>query len=401
MRLSGNRWAMMIVAFLAVSGAIGLGRFGYSALLPSMQGGLGLSNTAAGSLASWNLVGYTVMSALGGFLAFRFGPSRVILVGMVLTAAGMLETGLASGLLTASAGRLVTGLGNGLVNVPSIAMMVSWFEVRQRGVAAGIVGSGPSLGLVFAGVFVPRLIASSGWRAGWYFYAATTVVLALVVLVLLRDRVRPGQLAGTKQPKVSGDDWRGVLVSRHAWLLGLIYFFFGLGYVTYLTFFQKRLIHDLDYTSQGAGLFFTVMGAVSLVSGFLWGYLSDRIGRRRAIVIMCLLQAAASALFGLRPSGPSLMASAVLIGLTSLSIPGILGAACGDHFGSHMASVSLGFVTVLLGIAMAVGPIIGGMTADAYSSFAPSYVMAAVFFALSAVLALVLPKTRSGLGQEL
>ena len=60
------RWAVLGVAFFGVFGALGFGRFGYSAVLPSMQKALGLSSAAAGSLASWNLAGYTVMAAIGG-----------------------------------------------------------------------------------------------------------------------------------------------------------------------------------------------------------------------------------------------------------------------------------------------------------------------------------------------
>jgi hypothetical protein len=51
------RWFVLAAAFLAVFGALGFGRFGYSAVLPSMQDALGINSAAAGSLASWNLAG--------------------------------------------------------------------------------------------------------------------------------------------------------------------------------------------------------------------------------------------------------------------------------------------------------------------------------------------------------
>lgn len=56
------RWVVLGTASLGVFAAIGFGRFGYSAVLPSMQEVLGLSGAAAGSLASWKLGGYMAMA---------------------------------------------------------------------------------------------------------------------------------------------------------------------------------------------------------------------------------------------------------------------------------------------------------------------------------------------------
>ena len=67
------RWVVAGMAFVSVFAAIGFGRFGYSAVLPSMQKALGLTSAEAGSLASWNQAGYTIMALIGGILASRFG----------------------------------------------------------------------------------------------------------------------------------------------------------------------------------------------------------------------------------------------------------------------------------------------------------------------------------------
>lgn len=185
------RWVILAIAFLGIFGAAGLSRSGYSAVLPDMQKALGLSGAESGSLASWNLAGYTVMALVGGFLASRFGARKVVTAGMVVTAAGMLLTGLSGDLATASAARLLTGLGNGVVMAPSIVLLSSWFGTRQRGVASAIASSGTGLGLVVAGPVVPRIIARSaeeGWRVSWYFFAAVALFMAILTVTLGRDR---------------------------------------------------------------------------------------------------------------------------------------------------------------------------------------------------------------------
>lgn len=183
----GYRWVILAIGFLGIFGAAGLSRFGYSAVLPEMQTALGLSGAASGSLASWNLAGYTVMALVGGFLAARFGPRKVVTTGMVVTAAGMLLTGLSGGLATASAARFLTGLGNGVVMAPSVILMSAWFETRQLGLASAIASSGTGLGLVVAGPVVPRIIESAGdtgWRVAWYFFAAVALLMAVMTAVL-------------------------------------------------------------------------------------------------------------------------------------------------------------------------------------------------------------------------
>jgi MFS family permease len=424
------RWIVLAMGFLAVFGAIGLGRFGYSAILPSMQADLEISSAAAGALASWNLAGYVIMAAVGGILASRFGPRLVVGIGSVLAAAGMLVTGLSEGVASASAARLLTGLGAGMVLVPSVALMSAWFDVRARGMASGIVSSGASLALVIAGPVAPRIIESGGadgWRLAWYFFAALTFVVGVLVFIVQRDRPYRGAhaLAGqgsiwtaeplsavqtsrddarvaktlaawpvrhAQAPRVSVDMKR-VLRSRYAWHMGLVYMAFGFAYMIYFTFFQKRLTADLELSTSTAGNLFLIVGVCSIVCGFLWGSISDRIGRGRAIALNCLLQAGGAALFAWWPTIPGLAISAVLCGFTALAIPGIVGAGCGDQFGPLLASASLGFVTIFLGIGQVLGPYLAGKMADSYGTLKYSYLLAAGVFFVGVVLAAFLRET--------
>ncbi len=393
-RSQSYRWVVLGMGFLAVFGALGFGRFGYSAILPSMQKDLDISTAAAGSLASWNLAGYVIMATIGGLLASRFGPRKVVAIGSVVAAAGMLLTGLSTGMVTASLGRLITGLGGGGVLVPSVALMSAWFDVRRRGMASGIVSSGSSLALVITGPVVPLIIAAGGahgWRLGWYFFAALTFLVGVLTFAFQRDRPH----AATRKAQAARQkiDYKSVLRSRYAYHLGAVYGMFGFAYIVYFTFFQKRLVTDLDFTPGRAGTYFLILGVFSIFCGVIWGTISDRIGRGRALALMYVLQAAAAVLFALWPSTPGLVLSAILFGVTSIAVPGIIGAACGDQFGPVMASASLGMITIFLGIGQVLGPILGGRLADAHGNLEYSYLMAAGVFVVGAVLAYFLKET--------
>src|SRR3990172_125220 len=120
-------WAVLTMGTLVVFGSLGLARFGYSVILPSMQVSLSLDNTQAGFLATANLVGYLSLSILGGALASRYGPRKVIAVGLALAGVGMLLTGFSKTFLSAAVWRGVTGFGSGGRNVPAMALMTAWF----------------------------------------------------------------------------------------------------------------------------------------------------------------------------------------------------------------------------------------------------------------------------------
>lgn len=385
-------WVVMIMAFLAVFGAIGLGRFGYSAILPEMQAQLGLTGQQSGALASWNLAGYVVLAVVGGVLATRFGVRTVVSVGVAVATVGMAITGFAGGAGTASLARLLTGLGGGLVLVPSTALMSAWFTCGRRGLASGIVSGGMALGLIVSGPLVPRIISAGGddgWRIAWFVLAGIALVFAIANPLVMRNR--PYQAgsprSATPRPRL---DWRRVVGSRYAWHLGVVYMMWGYAYMIYFVFLQKRLIGDLGFSAESAGNVFMILGVASLACGFIWGWVSDRVGRKAAMVVMLAVEGAGSALLALGPGTPWIIVSAVIFGLTAVGFVGIVGASCGDRFGADLAPASFGFVTLFVGIGQAIGPVVAGILEDAHGSLAPGFWMSAGVFAVATSVALLL-----------
>ncbi|MCK5570530.1 MAG: YbfB/YjiJ family MFS transporter, partial [Spirochaetes bacterium] len=102
-------WVVLIVGMFMVFGALGLARFGYSLVLPAMQAALGLDNTRAGGLATANLIGYLLLSLVGGAMASRYGPRFTVSAGMALVGAGMFFTGFSNSFWSAVLWRSVTG----------------------------------------------------------------------------------------------------------------------------------------------------------------------------------------------------------------------------------------------------------------------------------------------------
>lgn len=380
-------FVILAMGTLVVFGSLGLARFSYSLLLPPMQAGLGMDNTEAGILATANLAGYLVLSALGGAMASRYGPRAVIATGLALAGGSMIMTGRAGGMISAAFWRAVTGIGSGASNVPVIGLLAAWFAPRRRGFAAGIGVTGSSLALILLGPTVPRLLTffgDTGWRACWVILGSATLAIAGAAFVLLRNH--PADIGarpiGAKpdapppEPRTQPLRWASVYRSAAVWHLGLVYVAFGFSYIIYLTFFVKHLMADGGYTEVGAGRLFMVLGWCSVVCGLIWGTVSDRIGRKWALAIVYAIHTVAFALFALAPNPAGFTVSAVLFGFSAWSIPAIMAAACGDVLGPRMAPAALGFITLFFGIGQAAGPSVAGALADFSGSLDSSLLVA-------------------------
>ncbi len=395
------------LSVLVVMGALGFGRFGYTMILPSMQQGLELSNAQVGDLAAANMTGYLLLSVLGGLLASRFGARGVIWFSLLIVAASMALTGLASTYRWALAGRFLTGVGSGGSNVPIMGLLVAWYSKEKRGFAAGIAVSGSSFGLLVTGITIPLILqryATEGWRASWIYLAILTGLIAFVSALLLRDAPEDsvGRQPGHRQmrSRIAGAgsaDFRRLFRSGRLWLLSAIYIAFGFSYVIYATFFARGLI-SADFTGKAAGELWSAVGAASIASGFIWGIVSDRIGRRFSLALIYLLQASSFLIFGLCLLGESarigFFVSAGLFALTAWSIPAVMSAAAGDLMGPKLASAGFGIITLFFGFGQVFGPFVAGRLAESAGGYGPSFVLAAGVAAAGALLSAVLVPSR-------
>ena len=379
MTASRIHYGLVVLALivLAVFGSLGLGRFGYTSILPAMQDGLKLTNTQMGELQSWNLIGYLLAAVCAGLLAARYGPRIVISASLLVTALAMVLTGWMPTFDGARVGRFLAGVGGAGGNVPAMGLVSAWFGARRRGIASGAGVGGSSLGLMVTGPLVPAVLnhyGAEGWRVCWYVLGAIALAVFVLCVCLLRDtpenqRLTP--LGETEAERLRRDvgkratalAWSSVWQSRALWHLAAIYFAFGFSYVIYATFFIRYLVGEGGFTAGEAGLLWLKIGLVSSASGFVWGGISDRWGRRIALLGVFLLQGTAFLVFGLTRALPFIYLSAGLFAITAWSVPALMAASSGDVFGARLAPAAL-------------GPYLAGLMADEAHSFAPAFLTA-------------------------
>lgn len=143
---------------------------------------LGIDNLQLGWVFSSFLLGYAAFQVVGGWLACRFGPRRVLAV-------GVLWWGVFSALTTVASPRLAhallllllirfsLGAGEAVVYPASNQFVAQWIPVAERGRANGWIFAGVGAG---AGLSIPALtwiISRHGWRASFWFSALVGILV--------------------------------------------------------------------------------------------------------------------------------------------------------------------------------------------------------------------------------
>ncbi len=317
----------------------------------------------------------------------------------------MLLTGFARSFPAALTMRIITGLGSGGANVPVMGLISAWFVSRRRGLASGIAVSGSSLGLILTGLIVPTILGQNpemGWRNVWYFMSAVTFLITLVSFLFLRNRpadkgLKPfggGEItpALSESGKLSSIKWTNIYRMPVLWHLGAIYLLFGFSYIIYATFFAQYLTAEAGLSAFSAGRIWFAIGVISIVSGFIWGSVSDRIGRKYSLAMVFVIQCLSYITFGLWKSMPGYTISALLFSLTAWSVPAIMAATTGDIVGARLAPAALGFITLLFGIGQAAGPFAAGRIADFSGTYTGAFTLAGGAAFIGAVLSLFITR---------
>ncbi|MBU0681458.1 MAG: MFS transporter [Proteobacteria bacterium] len=396
-------WYVVASGTLCVFACLGLGRFALGMLLPSMGEALHLSYAQMGFIGTANFVGYLVAVLVCGRLSTRFGARKVIGVSLLMVGLSMLLIGQASNLYLIALLYILTGMGSALANVSIMGLMSVWFTSSKRGRAAGFVVIGSGFAIILSGKLVPYLnsVNNDGWRVSWYVLGGIVLVVAVICSLVLRDRPQDLGLqpVGSTAADVAG--YAASLAQPVAVRAGVlyhcaaIYCLFGFTYVIYATFIVTTLVGEWGMSEAVAGNFWAWVGFLSLFSGPIFGTISDRFGRKKALVAVFSIQALAYLFIALKMGTVFLYLSIGCYGIVVWSVPSIMAAMVGDYVGAQRAVHVFAFVTFVFGLGQVLGPFIAGILAEMSGSFTTSYLLAASLALTAVVLTLFLPVSPS------
>src|SRR5512139_629473 len=189
-------WVVVGVGVLVKMTGLGFGRFAYPMLLPNMRESLAFTYGEMGLLSGAIMLGYLLFSLIGGMLATRFGPKRIVIASLLCGALSMYFISRLSGFPSLLFFSFTMGAGAAGSHISITTLPMVWFEEKRLGRAVGVVTGGTGLGIIVTGLLLPYLLFQLGkeaWRQCWFFLALITFSVAVIGWILLREK--PSQAA--------------------------------------------------------------------------------------------------------------------------------------------------------------------------------------------------------------
>lgn len=140
------------------------------------------------------LLVYVLLQVPAGLLADRLGPRFTLVIGMAAMTLGSCLFALAPGIELAVAGRFLIGLGDALVFLNVIRLAALWFPRARYALVSGLTGVVGGAGQVASAAPLAWALTSVGWVGAFLATTGITVLMALLVLLVVRDR--PSGAAG-------------------------------------------------------------------------------------------------------------------------------------------------------------------------------------------------------------
>ena len=216
----GSRWVGLGALTLARAG-MGFQFQSVAAVSPFISDALGLDKAQLGWLIGLYLLPGIAFALPGGLLGRRFGDKRLVLVGLLLMAAGGLWLAAAGSLLSACAARVVSGTGAVMLNVLMTKMVADAFDGKERLLAMSILINAWPIGIGLALLVVGPLGQAAGWPMGIASSAMLAAIGFVLVLTVYRGPTPNAAVpdAGLGLATVSRAEWKLLLVASMPWLL--------------------------------------------------------------------------------------------------------------------------------------------------------------------------------------
>jgi len=288
-------------------------------------------------------------------------------------------------------GIAVVAASHSIWHIPAAASLSHHYKDR-RGVSMAFHGVGGSLGDVAGPVASGAILAVLTWRDMLSIYAAAPLFLGAMALWAFRN-IGPPKREEAISLSQQLIETRRQMRTPVIWVLAAVYGLRAMALVALITVMPLYLDRELGMSSELRGIHIGLLIAVGLVAKPIFGYLSDRLGRKQVLgpgLIWSCLLALALLTFD---SGILFTISVALLGLFLYPDQPILTAPVFDVVESDVASTSLPAVSFIGGLMAVVSPLIAGRLFETIGFDATIYYVACLF-GLAAVTFFALPLSK-------
>ena len=362
---------------LAIAIVTNIGIWAIVVVMPAVEAEF-ISGRAESALPyTMTMIGFGIGNATLGRVMDRFGITRALVGGSLLIGASFCFAALAGSITTLAVVHFCLGVGTAVGFGPLIADISHWFK-RKRGIAVAIIASGNYLSGAIWPSLLTSMLAESGWRDVYLFLGAMVVVLTLPLSYLMRERPEtsasiaavPSRAAGMGQAHLSGRTLQ--------WLLG------GAGVCCCVAMSMPQ-VHIVAYC-EGLGYgpaigaeMLSVMLGCGVISRLIFGYVADRLGGIRTVMISSALQMLSLFFFLPFDGVVSLYLVSAAFGLAQGGIVPSYAIVVREFLPAREAGERVGLVLMMTVFGMALGGWLSGAIFDVTGSYAMAFLNGALW----------------------
>jgi predicted MFS family arabinose efflux permease len=298
------RYALGAQAGLLVG--MGLGRFGYSPMIPALIQTGALAEAEAGYVGALNLGGYVVGALLTSRLRRRFHEAWILRICLALALLSLVASIPPWGFLWLGFWRLLVGIIVAVMMILGVAYVTRFAPPGKTALATSIAFTGVGMGIFFSAAGLPWLL-DQGLAWAW---AGSAVVGALGTALGFwawhgAPRLETPDSGGASQPAKIPLDGKKLVAAQAMFSIGLI----------------PHSIYWVDYIVRGLGapmsegaLQWSLVGLGALLGTVIWGRLADRIGLNAGLVAVFAALSASIVLPVLLPEAFVIILSSLVFG---------------------------------------------------------------------------------------
>src|SRR5438477_1489881 len=404
----------------------------YSLVLALLMRDLGMSKTVAGSLGTLTLLASGIGGVLFGFLADRIGRKHALMASILTYSVCSFASGLATSIAMLALARFVLGLGMGGEWNTGATLVAETWPTDARAKALSIVQSSWALGFAAAALVAGPVARYYGWRSVFF----VGILPAIVTLWIQRgvpesdmwerplrdqptvtderdlpfDKLRAGLLANDARSEVPGGNVSSHVSTsfwvifrppyvRHTIALLLFNFFALFAWWGLFTWIPPYLSLPVSQGGRGFGVMgmttlLVVLNLCGMFPGYAsFGWVADRIGRRKAFLSYCLVAAVLIPLYAAARSQVVLLVLGTLVAFFGTGIFSGSGIVGSEIFPTAVRARALGFTYNGARTLSSLAPLVIGRVGQ-LKGLSWAFYLCAAGYLLAALMTLQLPETK-------
>ncbi len=366
------------------------------------NGGLGWTNVQMSMPYTISIVIWALCMIPGGRLQDKLGPRIVATLGALFLGAGMIVTGFSSpeSMMPAIIGfGGLCGIGIGLGYAAATPAAVKWFPASMKGQVTGVVVAGMGIASVFIAPLSEYLIGAYGITKSFTILGVVFAVLAVALAQCLRNppegyvpqggaKVEQAQTQA-KPSQAVDHNWK-YMVSTPLFYVLWIQFVFATSAGLMIIGHMSKIVSAQSMGAIQAGfLFVALLSAFNATGRVVSGFLSDKLGANRTLLLVCSIQIAIMLVFNQLSSFAGFFMGAAIVGFNYGACMPLFPTLTMAFWGTKNLGMNYGILYTAWGAAGVVGPVLAGAIADATGSYSMAYVAAAGLLAVAVALCLV------------